>query len=193
MFLARRPSPREIDAFVERSRRLPLSYAPVGLAEGSRNGFTLDEQEMVVGRGKPAFERAKNALSAWKHFDLAWVELFPPGAPVQSGTVVAVLIRHLGFWSLNGCRVVYLIESDREFGFAYGTLTNHAERGEEIFTVSLSPETGDVSYLIRAASQPRAALARLGYPVTRSLQGRFRRDSSAAMARAVAGNGEALQ
>jgi hypothetical protein len=59
--------------------------------------------------------------------------------------------------------------------------------GGEIFKVSLRPGTGEVSYVIRAASRPRALLARLGYPVTRSLQARFRRDSAAAIARAIAG------
>jgi uncharacterized protein (UPF0548 family) len=99
----------------------------------------------------------------------------------------AVVVRHLGFWSINGCRVLYPIASDspRAFGFAYGTLVNHAERGEEIFRVALDPDSGDVSYAIRAVSRPRALLARLGYPVTRTLQARFRRDSTAAVARAI--------
>jgi uncharacterized protein (UPF0548 family) len=187
MFLGHRPSSREIDAFVETSRRLPLSYEPIGLAEQTPAGYTTDHQEAVVGRGDGAFERAKVALTAWRHFDLGWVELFPPHAQIQPGTVVAVVVRHLGFWSMNGCRIVYLIDADREYGFAYGTLPNHAESGEEIFTVSLNPETGDVTYVIRAVSRPRALLARLGYPVTRRLQARFRRDSSAAMSRAIAG------
>ncbi len=136
-----------------------------------------------------AFERAKVALTAWKHFELGWVEVFPALAGISPGTVVAVLVRHLGFWSMNGCRVVYSIAGDdpREFGFAYGTLPNHAECGEESFKVSLRPDTGEVSYVIRAASRPRALLARLGYPVTRSFQARFRRDSAAALARAIAG------
>jgi uncharacterized protein (UPF0548 family) len=59
---------------------------------------------------------------------------------VQVGTTVALLIRHLGFWSLNGCRVVSCVGSagDRaRFGFSYGTLTNHAESGEERFEVAL--------------------------------------------------------
>lgn len=189
MFLRTRPSPREIQAFIAASRQLPLSYEPVGLAERESAGFRVDAQETVVGHGEGAFERAKVALTEWKHFDLGWIEVFPTLAGVAPGTVVAVLVRHLGFWSMNGCRVVYSIASDdpREFGFAYGTLANHAESGEEIFKVSLRPGTGDVSYVIRAASRPRALLARLGYPVTRSLQARFRRDSAAALARAIAG------
>jgi uncharacterized protein (UPF0548 family) len=71
------------------------------------------------------------------------------------------------------------------FGFAYGTLVNHVEQGEEIFEVSLRPETHEVVYRIRAVSRPRAVLARLGYPAVRMFQARFRRDSGEAMRRAV--------
>jgi uncharacterized protein (UPF0548 family) len=189
MFLGHRPSPQEVQAFIARSCDLPLSYEPVGLAERGSAGFHLDVQDAVVGRGEAAFERAKVALTEWNHFDLGWVEVFPTLAGVAPGTVVAVVVRHLGFWSMNGCRVVYSIANDdpREFGFAYGALTDHGESGEEIFKVSLRPSTGEVSYTIRAASRPRALLTWLGYPVTRWLQARFRRDSAAALARAIAG------
>jgi len=189
MFAGHRPSPLEIQAFIAASHELPLSYGPVGLATGNAPGFRVDALETIIGSGENAFERARAALTEWKHFELGWVEVCPPSSGITPGTVVAVLVRHLGFWSLNGCRVVYSIAADdpREFGFAYGTLPNHAESGEELFKVSLHPGTGDVSYLIRAASIPRAPLARLGYPVTRSLQARFRRDSTAALARAIAG------
>jgi len=100
---------------------------------------------------------------------------------------VAVLIRHLGFWSLNGCRVVYHVEagSGTRFGFAYGALTNHAEAGEELFEVFMEPATGDVVYRIRAVSWPQATLARIGQPIVRMLQARFRRDSLAALKRAI--------
>jgi uncharacterized protein (UPF0548 family) len=103
---------------------------------------------------------------------------------VTVGTVVAVLIRHLGFWSLNGCRVLYHVDSAEgaaRFGFAYGTLTNHAEGGEELFEVFVDPETDEVMYRIRATSWPRATLARVGYLIVRLLQARFRRHSAAAM------------
>jgi uncharacterized protein (UPF0548 family) len=187
MFLGHRPSPLEVEAFIAASRQLPLSYAPIGLAAHHQAGFQIDEQQVVIGLGKAAFDRAKAALAEWRHFELGWVEVFPRQAAVAPGTVVAVLVRHLGFWSMNGCRVVYEITGNdsREFGFAYGTLTNHAEIGEEIFKVSLRAETGEVLYVIRAASSPRALLARLGYPVTRLLQARFRRDSAAAITRAI--------
>jgi uncharacterized protein (UPF0548 family) len=188
MFLSHRPSVKDVERFLSGSRDLPLSYEPIGLARERRDGFILDEQVAVVGSGDVVFARATAALLEWRQFDLGWVDLFPKPASISSGTVVAVMVRHLGFWSLNGCRVVYQIgvPGDRAFGYAYGTLTNHAESGEEIFQVSIRPETGEVSYTIRAVSRPRATVARLGYPVVRSLQARFRRDSASAVTRAVA-------
>ena len=49
-----------------------------------------------------------------------------------------MLVHHLGFFSLNACRIVYRGDNDagnKRFGFAYGTLEEHAESGEERFTV----------------------------------------------------------
>jgi uncharacterized protein (UPF0548 family) len=187
MFLARRPSPEEINQFINRSKSLPLSYDPADLVKESPRGFKVDEARAVIGQGEAIFARAKEALTRWKQFDLDWVELHPPAAPIEVGTVVAVLIRHLRFWSLNGCRIVSVLnqEGENSFGFAYGTLTNHAEMGEELFEVQLKHDSQDVIYRIHAVSKPRAASAILGYPFTRFLQERFRRDSIAAMRRAV--------
>jgi uncharacterized protein (UPF0548 family) len=74
------------------------------------------------------------------------------------------------------------------FGFAYGTLTNHAEMGEEIFEVIMDPESEEVVYRIRAVSKPRAAWAQIGYPIARYLQERFRQDSISALQRAIVEN-----
>jgi uncharacterized protein (UPF0548 family) len=188
MFLARRPSPDTIDRFLLASQDLPLSYGPVGVVKVDSVHDRPDDAAVVIGRGPGDFERARSALMAWKQFDIGWVEAFPRQAPVAPGTVVAVLIRHLGFWSLNGCRVLYRVGSPEDVtrcGYAYGTLTNHAESGEELFEVFLDPQTDDVIYRIRATSWPQAVLARIGQPVVRALQARFRDHSAAAMKRAT--------
>ena len=185
MFLIRRPSRQTIDRFLDESRELPLSYSPIGIVKSESAGYDIDELTVAIGHGSSDFARARDALLAWKHVDLGWVELSPPRAPVEVGTVVAVLIRHLGIWSLNGCRVVYTVagaDDEARFGFAYGTLTNHAEAGEELFELFVDPRTDDVMYRIRATSRPRAALARLGQPFVRLLQARFRRDSALRLA-----------
>ena len=188
MFLIRRPSQREITEFLDQSRDLPLSYDPVGIARQTPEGFNADLASAVIGHGRETFERAKDALAQWRHYEMGWVELLPQGALIEPGTNVAVVVRHLGFWSLNGCRVVYGVgdrQTGSSFGFAYGTLTNHAELGEEIFEVRLAPESEEVIYRIQAVSKPRAAMARIGYPIARYFQERFRRDSISALRRAV--------
>jgi uncharacterized protein (UPF0548 family) len=191
MFLLTRPSARQIDRFLTESARLPLSYGPAGVVtDPPARGVRFDESAAAIGHGPADFERARAALLAWKQFDLGWVELHPANAGVEIGTNVAVLIRHLGFWSLNGCRVVYHVgrrTDGHRFGFAYGTLRSHAESGEELFEVTLDEATGDVVYRIRATSRPRAPLAMAGHPIARLLQARFRSDSIAVMERAVRG------
>ena len=191
MFLATRPTRRIIERFQAESEALPLSYGPVGLVRGEAPGYRVDELIVPIGRGEEDFDRAKAALAAWKHFDIGWVEPFPAAASPEPGGVVALAIHHFGFWSLNGCRVLYRVgdrDSGTRFGFAYGTLMNHAEAGEELFEVFMEP-TGEVAYRIRAASRPRAALTWLGYPLVRALQARCRRDSGVAMRRATAMHG----
>ncbi len=70
------------------------------------------------------------------------------------------------------------------FGFAYGTLTNHAESGEELFEVFLDPQRATSSTgFARFVAAGRAGARR---PTDRAaLQARFRRDSAEAMLRAT--------
>ena len=188
MFLLQRPTPREIERFIDRSHGLPLSYGPTGIVRHRPAVKRFDEQVVTVGRGEADFERARDALERWKHFSIGWVEAFPARLSIETGTDVAVLIRHLGFRSLNGARVLYHVgRSDGQdaFGFAYGTLTNHAESGEELFEVFIDRQTGDVIYRIRALSWPQSPLTWIGQPIVRVLQARFRRDSAIAMRRAT--------
>jgi uncharacterized protein (UPF0548 family) len=119
---------------------------------------------------------------------LDWVCLLPPDTPIEVGTTVGVLARHYGFWSLNSARIVYLIDESGEverFGFGYGTLPGHGERGEERFSVEWRREDNAVHYDVRAFSRPKHPLAWLGYPLARMLQRRFARDLKRAMVEAV--------
>jgi len=187
MFFAKRPSQASIDRFIRDSRGLPLSYEPADVTNSPSTRWNLDSIVATIGAGRSDFDRARAALRNWRQFDLGWVELFPRRAPIEPGSGVAVLVRHVGFWSLNGCRVVTIGEDNESSHVTYGTLTNHAESGQERFEVFMSQGSGEVTFRIQAVSRPRAALARLGYPVVRRLQARFRADSVEAMRRATAG------
>jgi uncharacterized protein (UPF0548 family) len=151
-------------------------------------GYNVDHNRVELGKGEGTWQRAADAIRAWEMFNMPWVNLHSPSAPIQVETDVAVSVHHLGFYSLNACRIVYVIDEEvpvKRFGFAYGTLGEHAESGEERFTVEWNGDDDKVWYDILAFSRPVQMLARLGYPLSRLLQKRFVEDSKAAMLKAV--------
>jgi uncharacterized protein (UPF0548 family) len=186
MLLLRKPSPAAIDAFLETQARLGFSYQAIGAtaAEPPR-GYDVDHTHTKLGVGRGAFIEARAALQNWEHFRLGWVEPCWPDLPIEPGKVVGILARICGLWLLNACRIVYIFEDDDRFGFAYGTLPDHAESGEERFSVERHREDDSVWYDIIAFSRPNQLLSRVGYPIVRRLQKRFACDSAAAMVTAV--------
>jgi uncharacterized protein (UPF0548 family) len=181
MFLTRRPSQIAIDKFIAAQRREKFSYLEVGRTGSTLpEGYTIDHNRVRIGRGLAAFDRAISDLRRWQMFNIGWLEIFPRNAPIAPHTTVALLVRHFGLWSLNACRIVYVIEQPRRFGFAYGTLREHAEQGEERFSIEWC-EDDSIYYDILAFSKPRQWQSRLARPISRVLQKRFARDSMMAI------------
>ncbi len=190
MFLFRKLSEDEVRRFISLQKDLPFSYEGVGASRQGvpPKGYVVDRYRVKLGEGPEAYDRAVEALRAWRQFDLGWVRLLPPDAPIELGTTVGVLAQHYGFWSLNTARIAYLIEELGEverFGFGYGTLPGHSERGEERFSVEWRREDGSVHYDVLAFSRPKHPLVWLGYPFARLLQRRFSQDSRREMVRTV--------
>lgn len=193
MFSIRRPTDDQIRALLAAQQDRPFSYAEVGDSRGTPPaGYDFDRHEVTLGSGDEAWRRAKEALAAWKMFPESMCRLCFPDAAQEPGVVVAVLIRTLGLWSASPARVVYNFAERMEregaiverYGFAYGTLPQHVERGEEIFSIERRADD-TVWYCLAAFSRPRHWLVRLGYPYARYQQARFRRLSGQAMQRAV--------
>ncbi len=193
MFTLKKPDEATINEFLRNCQEQPYSYPNAGATAGKQDevtaptGFKLDTYEIDLGSGAETYQRAKQAIREWKMFPRSMVSLFWPTATIEKGTIVAVLFRS-GFWALNAARIVYTFDetgdSDR-FGFAYGTLTEHLERGEEQFTVRWDHETDRVTYQIIVFSRPAHWLVWLGYPYARREQARFRRLSGQAMQESV--------
>ena len=185
MLLLQKPSDLQVRAFITDQQQSSFSYGPLEITRNSAiSGFTVDHNRVQLGSGAPDFDAAVRAIRQWKMFDLGWVHLFFDNTPIEPGATVAVVIRHLGFWSMNACRIVYVVEEQERYGFAYGTLTEHAERGEERFMVEWNHEDDTVWYDLLAFSKP-GPMASMGYPYTRRLQKRFAQDSVKAMKKAV--------
>ncbi len=181
MFTIREPSDRDVSEFISSQRNLPFTYSEVGATNSTPPpGYTVDHNRIQLGHGEATYRLAVEALRNWRHFDLGWVTVAPRGVVVEVGRTVAVKARAFGTWSLNACRVVYVIEEHRRFGFAYGTLPDHVERGEERFLIEWL-EDDSVWYDILAFSRPQHPLVKLSAPVARMLQKRFARDSLSKM------------
>jgi uncharacterized protein (UPF0548 family) len=189
VLLLSHPSARRIERFLERARQSNLTYSEVGGTAGiTPPCFTTDHNRVLLGRGPEAWGKAVDAVRCWQMFSMDWIRLYWPSTPIKAGENVGVLARWLNCCWLNACRIVYVVEETapvQRFGFAYGTLEDHAESGEERFTVEWNPENDEVWYDIVAFSRPNQFLARLGYPLARRLQKEFAAGSKQAMVNAM--------
>ncbi len=193
MLFLRKPAPDVIRRFIDHQRGAEFTYDAVGATATDPipppDGFTVDHTRVELGSGEKTFMAAKAALLNWQQFGLGWLEASPADTPIQAGEVVSVVARAAGFWWLNACRIVYVIDESspsERFGFGYGTLPGHVGSGEERFMIEWNRKgEGEVWYDILAFSRPRHFLARVGYPFVRQTQKRFGLDSAAIMKRAV--------
>ncbi len=189
MISFRKPSSQVITAFLASQSKLDFSYAAVGATmKDPPAGFNLDQARIKLGEGRQVFLSAKAALEDWAQFRLGWVEAKATEPLLRVGGLVAVTGRGIGLWWTNACRIIYRIEETgpvNRFGFGYGTLPGHIGMGEERFLIEWNPDDDGVWYDILAFSRPHGFLAQLANRKLRAAQGRFRRDSGAAMIRAV--------
>ncbi len=176
-----KPSTIQLDAYLKISETLPFSYSKVGATQGDfPKGYDHDFSEIALGRGEAVWKLAKQAIREWKMFPGGWAFIYSDETPIGKDEVVAMSVSVMGVWWKNSCRIVYTFDEPNRFGFAYGTLTNHFEKGEEIFMVE-KDEAGLVSYKIQAFSKPRLWLVKLAYPMARFFQRKFVKESKANM------------
>jgi uncharacterized protein (UPF0548 family) len=187
MWQVRRPTPAQLQAFRAAQQTLPFRYPCVGAtrdAAPTPRGFDRDRNRQRLGAGEAVFNAARSAIRAWRMFPAPLATIEPAGIPIVEGETAVVLVRLFGVWFINSARIVYVVDEPRRFGFAYGTLPGHAERGEERFLVEWLNDDS-VWYDLDAVSRPRYWAAQLVYPLTRRIQRRFARRSKSAMAQAV--------
>jgi uncharacterized protein (UPF0548 family) len=166
-----------------------FTYPDVGATAGTPPaGWATDRQDRLIGRGALAWQKARAAVDRFVMFDLAWTRLLHTEG-VRPGSDVLFAARVFGVWTLNACRIVYVIDEDgpeiARYGFAYGTLAAHAVAGEERFLATFDKGTGEVRFEVYKFSRPRHPVVRALGPVTWQLQRWFTQDCLARMAREV--------
>jgi len=179
MYRLRRPSETLIESHLAARVEMPLSYDDVGstLTESMPEGWLVNHHEVVLGMGDRVWSAAKASIDAFAMFDIDWVDLVPSTATMTEGEVLATMARICGIWTVNPCRIISVVDEPNRYGFAYGTLIDHAMAGEERFVALRDAETGEVRFDITSFSRPKDWVATLTLPMVRSIQRRFVRES----------------
>ena len=177
-----RPSDERLMAIWEQQSTAPITYKDEGMTQGGpHRGFRHHRSSISLPTG--TFDAAREAVRTWGAQRGAGFGVYPE-RPVARGMTVLVYGRLGPLYTSVCCRVVYVVDDKDRWGFAYGTLPHHAERGEESFVVSTDKE-GNVTFTVESLSRPASPLARLGAPITRVIQNRMTRRYLDAIRRAV--------
>ena len=175
------PDKETLDWFLEGRKQEVFSYKELGQSQEKRIiGYDNDHNKILLGQGEVIWENAKTALNNWQQFPEPWTKIYPNTTPLLKGNTVVVLFKLFGLWWHNSARIVYNYDEADRYGFAYGTLLEHVEQGEEFFWIERDKK-GDIYYHIQAFSKPRFWLAKLAYPIARMYQRKFVKESLASM------------
>ncbi|GAA1481430.1 hypothetical protein GCM10009624_18700 [Gordonia sinesedis] len=155
---------------VQRLRDEPLSYSAVGGTAGSPPaGYRCFVRAAYLGCGADAFSQARNAMVRWQIQARSGVRVSASEPELDIGSVAILTLGALGFSVRAPVRVVDVVDTPREYAFAYGTLPGHPESGEERFTLNRRDD-GQTSLTVTAFSRPAAWMTRLAGPVGRAAQ-----------------------
>jgi uncharacterized protein (UPF0548 family) len=161
MKLVWRPDAAALARLIPRYAAEGFSYPEVGATQDERlpSGYYHLSRSTVLAGGQSTFDRAADALSSWAMHRRAGL-ILAASADRAAPEVTVVMALGAGFSGLIiPCRVVWTLDEQDRYGFAYGTLPGHPERGEEAFIVEQAD--GLVTLTIRAFSKPSNRLVRV--------------------------------
>ncbi|MER7949777.1 DUF1990 domain-containing protein [Streptomyces sp. NPDC096079] len=164
-----------------------LTYREVGATrtpDALPAGYHHLRHSAVVGHGRAAFEAAGAAVTSWRMHRATGALVRSDAERARPGVHLEVA---LGAGPLRigvPCEVIWTAYEEERIGFAYGTLTGHAECGEESFVVELAPD-GTVRFTVTAFSRPGTWYTRLAGPLIPPLQHAYARRLGRTLARLV--------
>lgn len=156
----------ELDRILADARTTEPTYDHVGstLRPGVPDGITNREFDVEVDGDLLS---AREALGRWVTHAGIGATIHPPDAPIEQGGTILVVISAGPLQLAVPDRLVAVVDEPGRYGFVYGTLPGHQERGEELFLAEeVAP--GRLRLSIRVHARADRTLARLGGPfVTR--------------------------
>jgi uncharacterized protein (UPF0548 family) len=162
---------RGVEGVLDRAEAAAVTYPEQGETRSEQlpAGYQHDRHELGLGHGEGAWERAREAIRRWEAHRSAGFTITPTTAAIEPGTTI-VASRSLGPVILAiPCRIVYRTHEPNRFGFAYGTLPGHPERGEEAFHVVRQSDSSVTAQIV-AFSRPADIPTRLAAPIARRVQ-----------------------
>ena len=165
-----RPSEQERAALLAQQRDAEVTYSEVGATFGVLpEGYRHDRYRRSLGTGAAAFAAGREGLRAWAGHEHAGLPRLPARPELREGVTLLQTLPVGPGYVFGACRVVTVVDEPSRFGFAYGTLPLHPEKGEEAFVVRRGSDD-EVVLEIVVFSRPRNLLARLGWPLGRQIQ-----------------------
>ncbi|MFK7818608.1 MAG: DUF1990 family protein [Planctomycetaceae bacterium] len=191
MITLQEPTGQAISDYLVSLADAPFNYDAIGCVKrGTPSGFVRDESVLRLGSGEAAFESACDGIRSWTNFPKTMVSMVRLSDAIEVGTTVAVVCYAAGVWTANPARILATHDEVcgdvRKFGFTYGTLAGHVERGEERFCIEWDLASDQVTYRIIAVSRPSHPFCWIAYPYARRMQAKFRQLSGEAMQAFVA-------
>ncbi len=132
-----RPSDAVLEARLAVAVDARLTYGHVGstLRPDSVSGRMPHRESVVLRDGPGAFDSAVDGLRAWACHRGIGAVVFPTSAPIEEGVTLLVILPVGPVSIIVPNRIVAVVDEVDRFGFAYGSLEGHQERGEESFVV----------------------------------------------------------
>lgn len=153
---------------------MDLTYSQVGATRPDAGpvsvpGYRTMRRRESVGHGGPTFARAAAALRSWQMYRTAGLAVRAATPAVEPGATIAtgIGVGPVRLWA--PCRVVWVVDEPTRFGYGYGTLPGHPERGEESFVLTLEAN-GTVWFEVTAFSCPARWYTRAAGPLGRLVQ-----------------------
>jgi uncharacterized protein (UPF0548 family) len=173
-----RLGPTTSERLLARARGADVTYPHVGSTSPSASmgggttsasGRRVRTHRLALGRGSAPFSAAIEGLRAWVEHAGIHARVVPVRPPIEVGTSLLVILGVGPVHLAVPDRIVAVIDEPNRFGFAYGTLPGHPERGEESFVIDRAADD-QVTLTIRIDAVPAWPVLRPLTPVLDWLQ-----------------------
>lgn len=178
-----RPRSSTLAAMLAAAERVGFTYDHLGssITDGSESelsrarvdavnaGRVFRQVEVLLGSDAESFDSARTSLRHWACHRGINAAIYPELAPINEGQTVLVCLPAGPGMIVVPNRIVTVVDEANRFGFAYGTLEGHQERGEESFIVEQQSD-GSVLGRIAVDSCPGSLITRAAGPAAVLLQ-----------------------